>query len=419
MNKYGLVLGGGGSKGAYEVGVWKALIELKIEISAVVGTSIGAINGAFVCSNNYEGLESIWDTIDFAGCFCIDDISSIEDGVLSSKNIPKLIKNVISNRGLDYTPLKRLLQSHLNEDIIRNSSINFGIVTLSLSPFKPLEIFKSEIPYGKIIDYIMASCSLPGLKHSIIDGVTFFDGGMYNNLPTNMLLDSSCSAIIQVDIDGPGIKRKFNNKNNIPIIEIKCSENLGPIISFDSKKIQRNITLGYLDTLKAFNKLVGQSYYFLKDEVQKGVLRDISSVELNLMLNSIKFTNSIHSHVKLLRAIKKIDNFSEMISKNHINLIMAMEITAEVIEIDRCIIYSYDELLNKILERVKLLRESTNSKELSLREFLSINKCNILDDSNSTVAFRTALAITYPKEFIAHMFLCLIDYRINRSYTCS
>ena len=227
MNNYGLVFGGGGSKGAYEVGVWKALIELKIEISAVVGTSIGAINAAFVCSNNYDGLEAIWDTIDFAGCFCVDDTSSIEDGVLSSKNIPKLIKNVISNRGLDYAPLKRLLQSHLNEDIIRNSSINFGLVTLSMYPLRPLEIFKSEIPYGKIIDYIMASCSLPGLKHSIIDGVTFLDGGMYNNLPTNMLLDGSCSTIIQVDIDGPGIKRKFNNKTNIPIIEIKWSENLG------------------------------------------------------------------------------------------------------------------------------------------------------------------------------------------------
>lgn len=44
--EYGLVLAGGGTKGAYEVGVWKALKEMNINITAVVGASIGALNGA-------------------------------------------------------------------------------------------------------------------------------------------------------------------------------------------------------------------------------------------------------------------------------------------------------------------------------------------------------------------------------------
>lgn len=412
MDSYGLVLGGGGSKGAYEVGVWKALIELNIDISVVVGTSIGAINSAFICSNNYKNLEELWLSIDFSTCFYVDDNFSVDEN-LSSKNIPKLIKNVITNRGLDNTPLKRLLQSYLNEDIIRNSSIDFGIVTLSMFPLRPIEIFKTDIPYGKIIDYIMASCSLPGLKHMVIDGVTFFDGGMYNNVPTSMLLNSSCSTIIQVDIDGPGFKRKFNNKNNIPIIEIKCSESLGPIINFDGPRIKRNINLGYLDTLKAFNHLIGQNYYFFKDEASNGLLKDIDDTELNIIMNSVNFNNSIYDHLKLLRAIKRIKNFSGIISRNHINIIMAMEITAEVIEIERCAIYSYDELLNKILKKVNLFKENINSKELSLKDYLILINCNILDTSKSTIAFRNTLALTFPKEFIAHMFLCLINYRIN------
>jgi len=412
LDSYGLVLGGGGSKGSYEVGVWKALIELNIDISVVVGTSIGAINSAFICSNNYKNLEELWLSIDFSTCFYVDDNFSIDEN-LSSKNIPKLIRNVISNRGLDSTPLKRLLQSYLNEDIIRNSSIDFGIVTLSMFPLKPIEIFKTDIPYGKIIDYIMASCSLPGLKHMVIDGVTFFDGGMYNNVPTSMLLNSSCSTIIQVDIDGPGFKRKFNNKNNIPIIEIKCSESLGPIINFDGPRIKRNIKLGYLDTLKAFNHLIGQNYYFFKDEVSKGLLKDIDDTELNIIMNSVNFNNSIYDHLKLLRAIKRIKNFSGIISRNHINIIMAMEITAEVIEIERCAIYSYDELLNKILEKVNLLRQNIDNKEISLKDHFILSNCDILNISKSTIAFRNTLALTFPKEFIAHMFLCLVNYRIN------
>lgn len=51
--KTGLVLGGGGSRGAYELGVWKALRELGIEIQVVVGTSIGAINGALVAPGGF------------------------------------------------------------------------------------------------------------------------------------------------------------------------------------------------------------------------------------------------------------------------------------------------------------------------------------------------------------------------------
>jgi NTE family protein len=412
LKSYGLVLGGGGCKGAYEVGVWKALIELKINISAVVGTSIGAINGAFICSNNYKDLEELWQTIDFSGCFCVDDSFHIDDNLLS-KDITKLIKNTLSNKGLDCTPLKRLLQSYLNEDTIRNSAIDFGIVTLSLSPIKPIEIFKADIPYGKIIDYIIASCSLPGLKNKIIDGVTFVDGGMYNNIPTSMLLNSSCSAIIQVDIDGPGFKRKINNVNHIPIIKIKCSENLGSIINFHGPKIKRNIDLGYLDTLKAFNHLIGQNYYFFKHEVPKGLLKNISNIELKLILDSITFNNSIYNRLKLLRSIKKIENFSSIISKNHIDIIMAMEITAEVMGIERCKIYSYDELLNKILENINLLNENLDDKEISMKNYFIFNNSNVLDKSKSIVAFRNILAITSPKEFIAHMFLCLINFRIN------
>jgi len=83
LNSYGLVLGGGGSRGAYEVGVWKALIELNIDISSVVGTSIGAINSAFICSNNYNDLEELWLSIDFSTCFNIDDNFSIDERVRS------------------------------------------------------------------------------------------------------------------------------------------------------------------------------------------------------------------------------------------------------------------------------------------------------------------------------------------------
>ena len=52
--KRAIVLSGGGTKGAYELGVWKALREKETEFHIVTGTSIGAINGAMMCTGDYE-----------------------------------------------------------------------------------------------------------------------------------------------------------------------------------------------------------------------------------------------------------------------------------------------------------------------------------------------------------------------------
>ena len=58
-----LVLGGGGSRGSYQVGALKALKELNIEFDIVSGTSIGALNGCLVVQDDYEYMYDIWNTI--------------------------------------------------------------------------------------------------------------------------------------------------------------------------------------------------------------------------------------------------------------------------------------------------------------------------------------------------------------------
>ena len=66
MNKgVALVLGGGGGKGAYQIGVWKALRELGVErnVTAVTGTSVGALNALLFATGNYELAESIWSNL--------------------------------------------------------------------------------------------------------------------------------------------------------------------------------------------------------------------------------------------------------------------------------------------------------------------------------------------------------------------
>ena len=58
-----VALCGGGTKGAYELGVWRAIQELDINYQIVTGTSIGAINGALMASRDYELAKELWNNI--------------------------------------------------------------------------------------------------------------------------------------------------------------------------------------------------------------------------------------------------------------------------------------------------------------------------------------------------------------------
>ena len=78
--EYGLVLSGGGTKGAYQVGIWKALQELQINLKAIAGTSIGALNGALFLQNDFNAVVKMYENIK------IDNIMKVE-GVNSNKNI--------------------------------------------------------------------------------------------------------------------------------------------------------------------------------------------------------------------------------------------------------------------------------------------------------------------------------------------
>ena len=56
--EYGLILDGGGARGAYQIGAWKALVEAGVKVNAVAGTSVGALNGALICMGDVKQADS-------------------------------------------------------------------------------------------------------------------------------------------------------------------------------------------------------------------------------------------------------------------------------------------------------------------------------------------------------------------------
>lgn len=88
--KYGLVLGGGGVRGAYQIGVWKALKEIGIEISAVSGTSIGALNSALIAQGEYDIAYKLWKEISIEKVVSIPDNIRYDNNLFKAKNLKKL-----------------------------------------------------------------------------------------------------------------------------------------------------------------------------------------------------------------------------------------------------------------------------------------------------------------------------------------
>ena len=71
--EYGLVLEGGGAKGAYQIGAWRALKEAGVKIKGVAGTSVGALNGALICMDDYENAKKVWENITYSKIMSVKD----------------------------------------------------------------------------------------------------------------------------------------------------------------------------------------------------------------------------------------------------------------------------------------------------------------------------------------------------------
>lgn len=256
--KTALVLSGGGSRGAYEAGVWQALTELGVEIDIVTGASVGSINGAMVCQGDLDSTISLWKEIETHMIFDVPEGSQPID----------YAKEIIFNKGAGTSGLKELLKNYINEEKIRKSPIDYGLVVVERTVLKPHFLFKEDIPEGQLIDYIMASSSVfPALHAYEIGGKEYIDGGYADVLPINMALEKGAERVIAVKLNALGIinSKSLKKAPNLTVIESKW--NLGNTLIFDVKNSKRIMRLGRLDAMKAFGIFDGIYYAFRQGSV--------------------------------------------------------------------------------------------------------------------------------------------------------
>ncbi|MDB0439215.1 patatin-like phospholipase family protein [Clostridioides difficile] len=265
----GLVLEGGGTKGAYQIGAYKALRELGIEFQGVTGTSIGALNGAYIIQNDIEVMEDIWLNYDYTHFMNIDKESyeRFKNVDFTTKNINavfELINKARKNEGIDISPLRHLMETTLNEDVIRKSKKDFGLVTVWWDKkINPHPLYIEDMPQGRLVDYLIASSSLPIFQTNVMDDKLYLDGMFCDNMPIGLLEDKGYEDVVVIRlIDDFLGKMNLNKHQNINIKTIIPSEYLGGSLNKDRDNVEKNIRLGYLDTMKAYERCDGIKYYF-------------------------------------------------------------------------------------------------------------------------------------------------------------
>jgi len=266
MKKIGLALAGGGARGAYQIGAWKALIELGIvdDISAYSGASVGSLNAVLFAMGDYELAKDLWLNLDKDSLFNIEKkiykriyrerLKFLNRGVFSTKRLEKLIDETVSfdkikdkeiyiattYLGGEKSTFFDLLHTNYKHYFKSDNQISYHLLR--------------DLEEEKIKKIMLASCAIPvAFRPIMIGNETFYDGGILDNTPYQPLLDSGCEVIIIIDL----FKASFIKKKPVKgarLITVHPRRSLRGVLDFNNKYILRRFELGYNDTLEKLGK---------------------------------------------------------------------------------------------------------------------------------------------------------------------
>ncbi len=258
--KYGLVLSGGGGKGAYEVGVWKAMLEygLAQKLRAVSGTSVGGLNSALFPLQDYDRLEQLWLTR-------VPDKLTQDDALISQAGLTEIIES------LPLTDLQTMEFPQVYVTAVRNRFILAKLIKSKPGQYASRFNLNSESDTDQIKKKLLATSAFPIVCPSVklADGYEYSDGGNEaaggDNTPIDPIADNHPeinNIFIVYLAHEPKRKIKEIDYDTKNLVQIVPSIELGGILdgttNFTSSRIKLLINYGYEDTVK----ILEQNGYF-------------------------------------------------------------------------------------------------------------------------------------------------------------
>ena len=369
--EYGIVLEGGGAKGAYQIGAWKALREAGIRIKGIAGASVGSLNGALICMDDLEKAEEIWKNIEYSRVMDVSDetIKALKRKDFKALNMQEILNSgvqFIKDGGFDVTPLKNLIAEVVgDESRIRESDRELFAVTYSVSEHRELAVDVRKGEEGSVKDMLLASAYFMAFKNEKLGGKRYRDGGGLNNVPLGVLLDKGYEDIIVIRIYGWGFDSEKVTKipEGVNVYHIAPRQDLGGILEFDKKQSRKNMTLGYYDAKRFLYGLAGRIYYIdapgsepyyfdqmmSELELLKIYVEEDLDQETRESLNGYRmFTETLFPRMAEEFKLKEDWNYRDL-------YIAILEDLAKRLKINRFQIYTVDRLIGKIMMKLHSL----------------------------------------------------------------
>ena len=275
--KLGIALAGGGSKGAYEMGVWQALRELDVSYDIVTGTSIGAVNGVMMVQGDYEPCLELWRKVT-AQDLMKNGLNLKHDMEYYFENRDQLLsfaKGYAASRGADISPYIDLLHQYIRPEAFFTSRVDYAAVAARFPGMQYTEVRKTDLQPDTIWQWVLASSScFPVFPICEIDGESYIDGGYADNLPISAAFRMGAERVIAVALKQGVFEKKYANH---PLVQcIEPSRPLGGFMDFESEIMDKNLALGYTDTMKTMGRYFGRVYAFRPGgrEVLREYMRD-------------------------------------------------------------------------------------------------------------------------------------------------
>ncbi|MDO4467066.1 MAG: patatin-like phospholipase family protein [Bacillota bacterium] len=280
--KKGLVLGGGGAKGCFEIGACQAFKECGIHFDVVTGTSIGALVGAMVVQDNLDPLvDFVYDLSPekvMEGFFELPD--NIGSFIEDANKIHNFITRAVEEKGTDITPLRNAYKDMFDYEKFIESDVDYGCMTFNVKKMEGVAWKKEDMTEEMAQDIIFASAAcFPAMPMIALNGEEYMDGGYSDNVPIDLAIELGASDILAIRFRAPGIfKEKEYQDINVQIIEPILQ--IGNFLDFDNQNGLRSFRTGYLETMKHLGRFYGFFYTFSKEE--ESIIRRFEDFVKNL-----------------------------------------------------------------------------------------------------------------------------------------
>ncbi|MEC9485794.1 MAG: patatin-like phospholipase family protein [Candidatus Izemoplasma sp.] len=258
----GIALAGGGARGAYQIGAWKALNEYGVleKVKHFSGASVGSLNAVLYAMGDYELAYDVWMKRDNT------DLFHTEDDIFK-----RLLKEKLDffNKGIfNIEKLKTMIEETVDFEKIKDKEVYVATTRLGDENASFFDLIKTNYKHFFKSDYqvdfydinkieaakrnkvLLASCAIPvAFKPVQIDDKRYYDGGILDNAPYEPLIKAGCDVIIVIDLYTFSMMR-ITREKRAKLLVCYPKKSLRGMLDFKQEYLERRFNFGYHDMTK-------------------------------------------------------------------------------------------------------------------------------------------------------------------------